>query len=119
MKIDDALETSIDLIIGDAWRWKNAESHSESSSELQLALRKTVRAELEAARAAAMAEAAKDRADAERLDWVLSHPYHRVQGNDKTGWAVMDCSNGLTFVVRNEGSAREAIDAAIAAGGAK
>ncbi len=51
--------------------------------------------------------------DAERLDWVLAHRNHRVQGNDARGWYVMDCSNGLTFVVRDAKTSRLAIDAAM------
>lgn len=53
--------------------------------------------------------------DAARLDWVISNPHMRVKGLDKLGWHVLDCSNGLTFVVRGEGTYRSAIDAAMEA----
>lgn len=53
------------------------------------------------------------RKDAERLDYVLTNRNHRVQGSDAKGWCVLDCSNGLTFIVRNAQTARAAIDAAM------
>jgi len=56
--------------------------------------------------------------DTKRLDFMLDQGgFIRVQGNDKRGWCVMDCGYGLTFTVDNKPTAREAIDAAIAAGG--
>lgn len=59
------------------------------------------------------APAAGTEKDAERLDWVLANRHLRVQGNDENGWCVLDCSDGLTFMVKDAATAREAIDAAI------
>lgn len=56
-----------------------------------------------------------DAKDSERLDWVIANRLYRVQGSDKTGWCVLDCSNGLEFLVKDARTHREAIDAAIAA----
>jgi hypothetical protein len=53
--------------------------------------------------------------DSARLDWVIRNRDMRVQGDDHRGWHVLDCSDGLTFVVREEGSFRSAIDAAMEA----
>lgn len=60
-------------------------------------------------------ENAELRKDAERLDWVICNRDMRVQGDDSRGWHVFDCSDGLTFVVREEGSFRSAIDSAMKA----
>jgi hypothetical protein len=60
-----------------------------------------------------IAEVERLRADAERLDWILANRHLRAQGNDENGWCVLDCSDGLTFVVKDAATAREAIDAAI------
>lgn len=54
-------------------------------------------------------------ADAERLEWVVSARNMRVQGSGDS-WSVLDCSNGLTFAVRNAPTMRAAIDAARAEG---
>ena len=64
---------------------------------------------------AAIEASRADALDAARLDWVLSNRNHRVQGSDTKGWCVLDCSNGLTFVVRDADTARQAIDKARAA----
>lgn len=56
-----------------------------------------------------------DARDGERLDYVLTNRNHRVRGSDAKGWCVLDCSNGLEFIVRHAQTARAAIDAAIAA----
>lgn len=61
------------------------------------------------------ADATCDGQDAVRLDWLMSRDNRsiRVQGNGNN-WSVLDCSNGLTFITRDQPSARAAIDAAIA-----
>ncbi len=51
--------------------------------------------------------------DTQRLNWLLAHRFLRVQGTDERGWCVLDCSNGLTFVVQHANTAREAIDQAM------
>ncbi len=50
--------------------------------------------------------------DTQRLDWLLAHRFLRVQGDEKHGWCVLDCRNGLTFVINHTSTAREAIDQA-------
>ncbi len=62
-------------------------------------------------------ENAELRKDTKRLDWVICNRDMRVQGDDSRGWHVLDCSDGLTFVVREEGSFRSAIDSAMKAKG--
>lgn len=57
--------------------------------------------------------------DTKRLEWLIvgdgAKKYAaRVMGSDERGWAVCDCSNGLTFMgPRNNKTFRDAIDAAI------
>jgi hypothetical protein len=59
-----------------------------------------------------------DALDGERLDWVIEHRSHyRVQGSDKNGWYVLDCSNGLQFITAKHPTPRQAIDAARAEAG--
>lgn len=58
--------------------------------------------------------------DADRLEWLVNgagrEKAARVMGSDKNGWAVCDCSNGLTFFGRrNHSTFRDAIDEAIKA----
>ena len=61
-----------------------------------------------------------DALDGERLDWVIEHRSHyRVQGSDKNGWYVLDCSNGLQFITDKHPTPRQAIDAARAEAGVK
>lgn len=57
-------------------------------------------------------EIAKDTA---RLDFVMNREnrHLRVQGDDVNGWCVLDCGNGLEFIVRHANTYREAIDRAI------
>ena len=51
--------------------------------------------------------------DRERLAWIIENRHMRVQGTDERGWCVMDCSNGLTFVVNNAKTYDDAIDQAM------
>lgn len=55
--------------------------------------------------------------DTERLEWLVTGEGHQkaahVSGNDERGWAVFDCSNGLTAMSRGCKTFRDAIDAAI------
>ena len=56
--------------------------------------------------------------DTERLEWLVigegRKKAARVMGSDERGWAVCDCSNGLTFMgPRNSPTFRDAIDAAM------
>ena len=55
------------------------------------------------------------REDAARLDWVVKNRNLRVQGSDESGWVVLDCGDGLTFVTQGHSTYRAAIDAARAA----
>jgi len=55
--------------------------------------------------------------DGQRLDFIVARPHLRIAGSNDRGWSVMDCSNGLTFVVRNQPTFRAAIDAAAMAEG--
>lgn len=50
--------------------------------------------------------------DAARLDWVIAHSAYRVMGRERS-WSVMDCSNGLTFLVQGSPTSRDAIDVAM------
>lgn len=58
--------------------------------------------------------------DTARLEWLVigggKKIHAHIAGSDEKGWAVMDCSNGLTFVARGQKTFREAIDAAITNG---
>jgi hypothetical protein len=56
--------------------------------------------------------------DTERLEWLVTgvgrEKAARVMGSDKSGWAVCDCSNGLTFFGRRDNPTfRDAIDEAM------
>lgn len=55
--------------------------------------------------------------DTERLEWLVTgYGKERaayVMGNDKTGYSVCDCADGLTFMSRDCKTWREAIDEAI------
>jgi len=55
--------------------------------------------------------------DTDRLDWLVAgagkDKAARVMGSDERGYAVCDCSNGLTFLSRDHRTYREAIDAAM------
>lgn len=55
--------------------------------------------------------------DTTRLEWLVigvgRDKAARVMGNDKNGWSVCDCSNGLTFMSRGCPSFRAAIDEAM------
>lgn len=57
--------------------------------------------------------------DTERLEWLVTGDGRkkaaRVMGSEERGWAVCDCSNGLTFMSRGHKTFREAIDAAMRA----
>lgn len=54
--------------------------------------------------------------DSARLDIMIANEghWHITQGRTTSKWSIMDCSNGLTFLVREANTSREAIDAAIA-----
>lgn len=49
----------------------------------------------------------------DRLAWIIENRHLRVQGTDERGWSVLDCSNGLTFLVEKADSYVEAIDEAM------
>lgn len=63
----------------------------------------------------AQPEEKSDNQDSARLDWVLKNKKYRFIGDDKSGWCILDTNDGLTFVVRNATTARNAIDLAMAA----
>jgi hypothetical protein len=46
----------------------------------------------------------------DRLAWIIENKALRVQGTDERGWSIMDCSDGLTFLVRHAKTYEEAID---------
>jgi hypothetical protein len=59
-----------------------------------------------------------ERNDTERLNWLILGGGQRIAarliGSDERGWAVCNCSDGLTFASpRNCKTFREAIDAAM------
>lgn len=56
--------------------------------------------------------------DTQRLEWLVTgkgrEKAARVMGSDARGWAVCDCSNGLTFFgQRDHVTFRDALDEAI------
>jgi hypothetical protein len=60
----------------------------------------------------------KEKSDSVRLEWLITGTGYkkaaRVMGSDARGWAVCDCSNGLTFMSRRSClTFRDAIDSAM------
>lgn len=55
--------------------------------------------------------------DTARLEWLVIGTGKKlaahISGSDQRGWAVMDCSDGLTFLSRNRPTWRDAIDEAM------
>lgn len=51
--------------------------------------------------------------DADRLDWVIANRNIRFHLSIDKTWTVLDCRYGLTGVVDNMKTSRDAIDAAM------